>query len=145
MKSSIWSGTCKKDLTVVSPPERFASKLFFQKDDAKRYWCFPVCVLKFSAVELFHWLVNIRIAFTLIYSMHVQLSIVFKTHYLVLVLTIGTIPSCMLLCMIFSFVFFNTDLRIFLLHNFLTYTLMLLIRNQFVLTSCYLSICFNIY
>ena len=104
-------------------------------------------VLTFSAVELLHWLVNIRIAFTLpvIYSMLVQLSTVFKTQYLVFALTIGTILSRMLLCMIFSFVFFNTALRIFLLHNFLTYILTLLIRNQYVLTSCYLSICCNIY
>ena len=127
------------------PPQRFASKRFFQKDDAKRYWCFPVCVLTFSAVELFYWLVSICIAFTLIYSMLVQLSTVFKTQYLVLVLTIGTILSRMLLWMIFSFILFNTALRIFLLHNFLTYILTLLIRNQYVLTSCYLSICCNIY
>ena len=32
-------------ITVISPPQRFASNPFFQKDDAKRYWHFPVCGL----------------------------------------------------------------------------------------------------
>ena len=48
--------------------------------------CVPILTL--STVELFCWLVNIRITFTLIYCMLVQLFTVFKTQYLVLVMTI---------------------------------------------------------
>ena len=48
-------------------PQRFASKRFFQKGDAKRYWRFLVCVLVLAfSGELLYWLVNMRIAFALI-------------------------------------------------------------------------------